>query len=59
MPRATLWRRPTIVLGVIWGLLLCVLLWQFPAISRPVLIASLVFPVYYFGLSFVLHFSRR
>ena len=57
--RATVWRWPTIVLGVIWGVLLCVLLWQYPAISRPVLIASMVFPVYYFGLSFVLHFSRR
>ena len=57
--RATVLRWPTIVLGAIWGVLLCVMLWQYPAISRPVLIASLVFPVYYFGLSFVLHFGRR
>ena len=56
--RATVWRWPTIVLGAIWGVLIGVMLWQYPAVSRPVLIASLAFPVYYFVLSFVLHFRR-
>ena len=45
-------------LGVIWGVLLGVMLWQYPAVSPPVLWASLVFPVYYFGLSFWLQFVR-
>lgn len=56
--RMTVLRWPTIALGVIWGVLMGVLLWQYPAISRPVLLASLVFPVYYFGLSMILHFRR-
>ena len=56
--RATVWRGPTIVLGAIWGVLISVMLWQYPAVSRPVLLASLAFPVYYFVLSFVLHFRR-
>ena len=41
--------------GVVWGVLLLLMLWQYPAISRRVLFASLLFPVYYFVLSFVLH----
>jgi len=56
--RATVWRWPTIVLGAIWGVLIGVMLWQYPAVSRPVLLASLAFPVYYVVLSFVLHFRR-
>jgi phosphatidylcholine synthase len=46
-------------LGAIWGVLLGVMLWQYPAVSPTVLWASLVFPVYYFGLSFWLQFARR
>ena len=57
--RMTVLRGPTILLGVIWGVLMSVMLWQYPAISTPVLLASLVFPVYYFGLSLVLHFRWR
>ena len=56
--RMTVLRWPTIAFGVIWGVLMGVLLWQYPAISTPVLVASLPFPVYYFGLSLVLHFRR-
>ena len=47
---------PTNVLGVIWGVLMLVMLWQYPAIPRPVFLASLAFPVYYTALSLVLHF---
>ena len=47
-------RWQTNALGVIWGVLLFVMMWQYPVISKPVLYASLVFPVYYFGLSFIL-----
>ena len=56
--RMTVLRGPTNVLGVIWGVLMGVMLWQYPAVSTPVLLASLVFPLYYFVLSFVLHFRR-
>ena len=56
--RMTVLRGPTILLGVIWGALMSVMLWQYPAISMPVLLASLVFPVYYFGLSLILYVRR-
>lgn len=51
-------RRVTIPLGVVWALLVVALIWQFPAVSRFVLYASLVFPAYYTVLSFVLHARR-
>jgi hypothetical protein len=35
------------------------MLWQYPAVSRPLLLASLVFPLYYASLSFWLHFRGR
>ena len=49
-------RWPTNVLGVIWGVLMLVLLWQYPLVSRPVLWVSFVFPTYYVALSLWLHF---
>jgi phosphatidylcholine synthase len=52
--RTPVLRWPTNVLGAIWGVLLFVMMWQYPAVSKPVLYASLAFPVYYFALSFVL-----
>ena len=57
--RMTVLRGPTILLGVIWGVLMGVMLWQYPAISTPVLLASLVFPVYYVALSFALQLKPR
>jgi phosphatidylcholine synthase len=56
--RTTVLRVPTNVLAAIWGVLIGVMLWQYPAISTPVLLTSLVFPVYYFGLSLWLQFVR-
>jgi phosphatidylcholine synthase len=52
--RTPVLRWPTNVLGAIWGALLFVMMWQYPTVSKPVLYASLAFPVYYFGLSFIL-----
>ena len=57
--RTPVLRRLTNGLGAIWGVLIGVMLWQYPAISPPVLWASMVFPVYYFGLSFWLQFTRK
>ena len=51
-------RWQTHVLGVIWGVLIGVMLWQYPAVSQTVLLASLLFPVYYFGLSLALSLRR-
>jgi phosphatidylcholine synthase len=49
----------TNVLGVIWAVLMLVMLWQLPVVSRPVFLASLVFPAYYAIVSFVLEARRR
>jgi phosphatidylcholine synthase len=57
--RTPVWRLLTNVLGVIWAALMLVMLWQYPAISRPVFFASLVFPVYYLVLSLALNRRRR
>jgi phosphatidylcholine synthase len=47
---------PTLVLGLIWGVLMCVMVWTMPAVPRVVLWASLLFPVYYVALSLTLQF---
>jgi phosphatidylcholine synthase len=52
--RTPVLRWPTNVLGVIWGGLVLGMLWQYPAVSRPIFLASLVFPVYYVTLSLYL-----
>jgi len=36
-----------------------VVAWMLPGISRPLVVGSLVFPLYYFVLSLVLHARRR
>ena len=48
----------TNLLGVIWGALMLLMLWQYPAVPRPLLLASFVFPAYYVVLSLVLHVRR-
>jgi phosphatidylcholine synthase len=57
--RSTVLRWPTLALGSIWGVLLFVMMWQYPAISKLVLYASLLFPAYYVGLSLMLHMKPR
>jgi phosphatidylcholine synthase len=49
---------PTNILGVIWAGLLLLMLWQYPAVSRTVLLGSLVFPVYYVAVSLLLELRR-
>jgi len=36
-----------------------VMLWQYPDVSRPLFLLSLVFPAYYFALSVVLDRRQR
>ena len=50
---------PTNILGVIWAALMLVMLWEYPAVPRTVLLASLVFPLYYVALSLILQFAPR
>jgi len=57
--RTPVWQWPTNALGVIWGMLMLLMLWQYPVVSRPLLLASFVFPVYYGILSGVLHLRRK
>jgi phosphatidylcholine synthase len=53
--RTTTWKAPTLVLGTMWAALFTWMVWRLPATSGPWLALSLVFPVYYFALSFWLH----
>ena len=53
--RTVEWRPVTMGLGVIWSLLMIVMLWEYPIVSRALFWISLAFPVYYFGLSLLLH----
>ena len=57
--RTPRWRPLTMTLGGAWAVLMLALLWQLPDVSRPLLWASLVFPVYYVLLSLRLDFGRR
>jgi phosphatidylcholine synthase len=57
--RTPVWRSLTMVLGVVWAVLMFVLLWQMPDVSRFLFWASCVFPAYYVLLSLRLHFGRR
>jgi phosphatidylcholine synthase len=49
---------PTNILGAVWGALMLVMLWQYPAISQPIFLASLAFPIYYVVLSLMLQMRR-
>ena len=52
-------RRSTNTLGIVWAVMLLMLLWQSPAVSRRLFYASLLFPAYYVGLSLTLHARWR
>ncbi len=51
-------RRLTLLTCCAWGALLVYLMWRMPPVNRTLLVASLGFPVYYTGLSLVLHARR-
>jgi phosphatidylcholine synthase len=57
--RTPVFLAPTIALGALWGVLMIVMLWQAPDVSRPVFWLSFVFPLYYVALSLVLDARRR
>jgi phosphatidylcholine synthase len=43
------------LLGVLWGVAMLVLIWQYPAVSRALVLVSLAYPVLYVALSFWVH----
>ena len=53
--RMPVWRLPTNVLGAVWGALILTMLWEYPAVSRPVYLASWIYPVYYLVVSMICH----
>ena len=57
--RSPFMRTPTIVLGIVWGLLMIVMLWRMPVVPPVVFWTSLVFPIYYAVLSWILDRRRR
>jgi phosphatidylcholine synthase len=52
-------RALTLGLASVWGVLIGAIIWTWPAPPAWMAIGSLVFPVYYTVLSFVLHARRR
>jgi phosphatidylcholine synthase len=53
--RTPVWRWSSNVFGVLWGVALLVMNWQYPATSRALVLASLSYPAFYYALSFTLH----
>ncbi len=56
--RTPVLRGLTVALGGIWGVMMIAVILALPRVSMPLLSASLFFPVYYAGLSLVLHTRR-
>ena len=52
-------QRTTYALGTVWAVCMFVLMAQFPAPSHRLAALSLFFPIYYFAISFHLHFRGR
>jgi phosphatidylcholine synthase len=56
--RTPVLRGLTIALGVIWGVFVLQMVFMLPDVPRPLLLASLFFPLYYLVLSLVLNGRR-
>ena len=57
--RTTTLRPLTVALGLAWGAVILYSLAHLGSVPRALVVASLAFPVYYVGLSLVLHLQRR
>lgn len=57
--RTPILQPATIALGGLWGVLMVIMLWQAPDVSRPIFWFSFVFPAYYILLSLMLDARRR
>ena len=51
-------QRATVTLGAVWAITLVVIIWRLPDAPRALVWASLLYPIYYFTLSLVLHVRR-
>lgn len=56
--RTPVLRGLTVALGGIWGVMMIAVILALPRVSMPLLAGSLFFPLYYAGLSLVLHTRR-
>jgi phosphatidylcholine synthase len=56
--RTPVLKNLTVVLGAVWAVMIVVLILMLPSVSRPLLVASLFFPIYYTVLSFALQVRR-
>ena len=57
--RTPIWQPLTLALGTMWAIASAVMLWQYPAASRFLLLASFAYPIYYAVLSLYLQARRR
>jgi phosphatidylcholine synthase len=53
--RTPVLRGLTLGLGALWSALIVAIIVMLPAVSMPIVLASLIFPIYYVALSAVLH----
>jgi phosphatidylcholine synthase len=56
--RTSRWQGATVALGAVWAILMLLVIWRLPDPPRWLVWSSFGYPVYYFGLSFVLHRAR-
>jgi len=56
--RTPRWQVVTVALGGLWAIAMVAIIWRLPAPPRWLVWVSLVYPVYYFALSFALHGQR-
>jgi phosphatidylcholine synthase len=57
--RTRVWPLLTNLLGIVWALAMLAMLWAYPRVSPSWVAMSLVFPLYYFGLSLAVTVSGR
>jgi phosphatidylcholine synthase len=56
--RTPVLRLFTNVVGAVWAAMMLLMLWQYPAVAKPIMWVSLAFPAYYFALSLWLDVRR-
>ena len=56
--RTPRWQLATVALGLLWAIAMVAIIWWLPDAPRVLVMGSLLYPVYYFGLSFALHLQR-
>jgi len=57
--RTPVYRVSTNMLSGVWAVAILAMIWQYPAVSRPLFLASFAFPIYYLALSLLARPYRR